>query len=106
MRRGDDERAAYDLSDRRQVPNYRRLLANSGNKAALALYLSGYLVEHEEFIPEVKTLVLAGGFNDYHSVTAVTQLTATPLHDLESSHEEADSRLIRHAIDKSCCLGR
>ena len=31
----------------------------------------------------------------------MVQLTVTPLHDLESSHEEADSRLIRHAIDMS-----
>lgn len=67
-------------------------IALGDNKADLARFLSNELIRNS---PENKTVVVAGGFVSECEVQCNVSLDTT---NLESSHEEADTRLILHAI--------
>ena len=65
------------------------------NKADLAHILSEALTSRADQLPQHLELVTSGGFNDVLKATSnrreVTQLF--------SNHEEADTRLVLHALD-------
>ena len=72
-------------------------LSLAENKADLANFLSYELLSHA---PEDKEIVVAGGFNDELEVRS--SKGTTDLNALRSTHEEADTRLVLHAVHSPC----
>jgi len=80
----------------RDVPlpkSWANFLSFPDNKADIANFLSEELLLHA---PEDKELVVAGGSTDELEVRS--SKATTDLHELSASHEEADTRLVLHAI--------
>jgi hypothetical protein len=73
--------------------NWKNFLALADNKADLARFFSEQLIAQS---PRNKTIVVAGGFTDELEVQCSNpNVDVTPL---KSSQEEADTRLVLHAI--------
>lgn len=100
-RRGSSvhDRASYDISGTRNVPNYRSFLRNNSNKAALARFLSAYL---EETLPKNletgQSVILAGGYKRSNEAKIIQENGCHDDHELYSEHDEADTRMVFHAI--------
>ena len=73
---------------------WNQFIALDDNKANLAEFLSDYIMEHGN-LPNECELVTGGGFKDHE--LAKSSLFGDIL-DLRSNHEEADTRLILHAL--------
>jgi hypothetical protein len=83
----------------RQVPNYRQFLKNSGNKASLANFICQHVCENVgDKLPTGTSIVLAGGFSEGEVVKHVTETGVSPLDNLFSLQEEADTRILLHAV--------
>ena len=92
----------YQIQGSRQVPNYRKFLKGAGNKASLANYISLYILEHAtEYIPNGKSIILAGGFSEGMLVKEATPSGVSSIERLYSNQEEADTRMILHASSLS-----
>ena len=77
------------------LPNsWSNFIALSENKADLARFLSEELLANA---PCNKEIVVAGGFEDEREVRS--SHVATNLNPLRATHEEADTRLVLHAIN-------
>ena len=102
-RRGAGEiTASHLVSGAREVPNYRLFLKGSANKAALAAFVSDSLtMKAPTRLKNDQTIVLAGGFSTAETVKLVNKTGVTTLPQLFSSQEEADTRLVLHAINLS-----
>ena len=74
---------------------------DNSNKAALAVYICLYIEEQAPAqLQEDESIVLAGGYEDGEKVMVVgKQVLANE--NLFCSHEEADTRMILHAIELS-----
>ena len=98
QRRGNEFKPTYLFNGGHTVPNYRKFLNNSGNKAALALFLSEYMMSTAPSMlaEESQYIILAGGFRDGHVVKYISKHAT-----LSCSHEEADTRMVLHAIHMS-----
>ena len=97
-RRGS-ESTTYAVLAKRSVPNYRRFLRNSSNKAALALFLSNFLANHiQDHLVFGAEVVLAGGFSEASKVISISSDGCREVPTLYSTHEEADTRMILHAV--------
>lgn len=70
------------------------------NKADIADYFSNFMIEKAGRIPDGCELVVGGGFAD-KQVTKSTVRRDIP--QLESSHKEADTRIVPHALDSVNC---
>jgi len=106
-RRGSHSEQAYQISGNRQVPNYRKFLKGSRNKASLAEYISNYIIEHvAEYLPNDTSVVLAGGFSEATLVKSVSTSAVQNLESLYCNQEEADTRMILHACHLSQQHGR
>ena len=80
------------------LPNsWSNFLALPENKANLAKFLSEHLIANA---PQEKVIVVAGGFSDGKEAQSSNQLVDPSL--LCADHEEADTRLVLHAIVNSC----
>jgi hypothetical protein len=67
------------------------------NKRDLVDFLSKYLIEIcQSTLPENQLLITAGGFHDIEKAEASHGQLSESLH---SNHEEADTRLVLHAVD-------
>ena len=77
--------------------NWNNFFSVSENKAELALYLSRELVKNT--IDELE-IVVAGGFEDAQGVQSTNP--TTPLEPLRANHEEADTRVVLHAVHSPC----
>ena len=100
--RGDEQRASHVIAENHQVPNYRKFMKNSGNKAALAKFVSDYLIASKHYLlKDDQLLILAGGFDDGEVVKLVRNSTVSEIPSLFTSQEEADTRLILHSINLS-----
>lgn len=101
-RNTSSEVPVYQIQGNRKVPNYRKFLQGSSNKASLAEHISDYVVEHAaELIPNGKSIVLAGGFPEGKMVKMVSPSGVSCLESLYSNQEEADTRMILHASSLS-----
>lgn len=97
LRRGEEQRASHIITENRQVPNYRKFMKNSGNKAALAKFVSEYLIStRHDLLGDDQFLILAGGFDDGEVVKLLRNSSVTELRSLYTSQEEADTWLILH----------
>ncbi len=72
--------------------NWGNCIALGDNKAGLARFVSNELIRNA---PDTKTIVVAGGFESECEVQSNMPLDLT---QLNASHEEADTRMILHAI--------
>lgn len=73
-------------------------LRNSGNKAALAEFISNHIVETApQLLEQGQNILLAGGFQDGTHVKRVNSQGSTNEEELYCTHEEADTRMVFHA---------
>jgi hypothetical protein len=96
-RRSKSARAIRRSIENRDVPlpvNWRSFLSLDENKADLANFLSEQLCLQA---PTDKEVIVAGGFQDEREVRSSTG--TTDLSVLRSTHEEADTKLVLHAIN-------
>ena len=95
-RRSKTERPIRRLVEVSDVPlpkNWSTFLSLADNKADLAHFLSEELCSQA---PVDKEIVVAGGFRDELEIKSSTG--ATDLGPLKSTHEEADTRFVLHAV--------
>jgi len=99
--RGDSNpsTASHKIIGNRKVPNYKQFLKSGQNKALLIYFLSQYL---EAKVPDViahdKTLVIAGGYPNPQTVKELLTAVTREVEALASSHVEADTRMVLHAV--------
>ncbi len=92
-------RRTHIITGQTSVPNYRKFLRISGNKAALCSFVSTYIASTGPTrISSGNTVILAGGFENGQEVKRVSKSGIGCLEDLYSDQEEADTRLVLHAI--------
>lgn len=92
-------RQTHIITGQTSVPNYRKYLSISGNKADLCSFVSTYIASTGPTrISSGNTVILAGGFENGQEVKRVSQSGIDCLKDLYSDQEEADTRLVLHAI--------
>ena len=97
---GTEIKKIYDVNDNYRTPEPKSFFKVSENKAALLNYLCENWVANEQNNPQLgaKKLYLAGGFNDAKKSVLLSNGCITAVPDLESNQEEADTRMILHAI--------
>ncbi|MES9882793.1 MAG: hypothetical protein ABW185_18145 [Sedimenticola sp.] len=98
-RAGIRSRAIRRIIDSRDVPlpvNWKRYIDSPENKANLAVFLSNELMSSQ--LPQSREIVTAGGFSE---IDAAKSSTGRDVNHLKADHEEADTRIILHAIDAS-----
>lgn len=102
-RRGNTSNSkTHHITGTGNVPNYRLYLQSCGNKAALCLFVSNYIISAAPARLKVQdTIVLAGGFENGQDVRIVDHTGVHCLPELDSTHEEADTRMVLHAIHLS-----
>ena len=101
QRRGavGDAGPTHVISGHTKVPNYRRYLSRSGNKALLSAFVSNYITRTGPCrLTEDQTIILAGGFEDTEETKTILKDRVDSLVDLMSDQEEADTRIVLHAI--------
>ena len=95
-RRAKGQQPVRRVIENKDVPlpnNFSAFLSLNDNKKDLAAFLSEQIILHA---PTEKTVVTAGGFLDENSVKCNDEfLDISALH---ASHEEADTRIVLHAI--------
>jgi hypothetical protein len=102
-RRGTtDGGIAILIQGNRDVPNYRCFLKSAVNKASLAAFISDYVCSNGgELLPARRSIILAGGFKNGELVRVVNEDGVSDVDDLKCTHEEADTRLLLHAVNLS-----
>ncbi|KAL8601861.1 hypothetical protein ACOMHN_020596 [Nucella lapillus] len=100
-RRGAGETTpSHQITDLREVPNYRLFLKGSANKAALSAFVCESIAASAPAqLKQNNTIILAGGFASGETVTLVTNSGVVMMPHLFSTQEEADTRLVLHVID-------
>ena len=106
-RRGDDFQTTHVIKGSQKVPSYRKFMKSSGNKAALAAFVCDFIEsESPEALANGQNVILAGGFPQRETVKVVTKDTSSLCTSLYSTQEEADTRMILHAVDFASRLDR
>ncbi|KAG1656369.1 hypothetical protein GQR58_023997 [Nymphon striatum] len=97
--RGETGGKVYEVSDQFRAPDPKAFFDVSENKAALLEYLCDNWVIGESVNPHQSIkLFLSGGFRDIHKSVLLTNGNESPVTELQSTHEEADTRLLLHSI--------
>ncbi|KAG1686778.1 hypothetical protein GQR58_008588 [Nymphon striatum] len=97
--RGETGGKVYEVSDQIRAPDPKAFFDVSENKAALLEYLCDNWVIGESVNPHQSIkLFLSGGFRDIHKSVLLTNGNESPVTELQSTHEEADTRLLLHSI--------
>ncbi len=92
-------RRTHIITGQTSVPNTWKFLRISGNKAALCSFVSTYIASTGPTrISSGNTVILAGGFENGQEVKTFSKSGIDCLEDLYSDQEEADTRLVLHAI--------
>ena len=99
QRRGSEGKV-FAVSDHYGAPDPKSFFSVSQNKAALLQYLCQKWVADEEKSTKlgVLKLYLAGGFQDVKETVMLTNGCASSVPELQSTQEEADTRLLLHAM--------
>ena len=100
IRRTKTARPIRRVIENRDVPlpkSWSNFIALHENKADLARSLSEALIANA---PPQKEIVVAGGFEDELEVQS--SVGSTDVANLRATHEEADTRLVLHALQSSC----
>ena len=90
----------FEISEHYTVHDPQQFFSLSPNNAGLLNFLCETLCDEEQLQPTISStrLYLGGGFKDETKSVLVTAGTVTQVADLESTQQEADTRVILHAI--------
>lgn len=90
----------YDVSDQYKAPDPSEFFACSTNKAQLLAYLCNKLCQDElqSSSPDSTKMYLGGGFSEETKSVMLQHGSVTAVPALESTHEEADTRIILHTL--------
>ena len=84
------------------VPNYKKFLLNPANKSSLVSFVSTYLTEKGPgVLQDNEVLVLVRRFEDHHRALQIRTGLTRALTSLSFTQEEADTRILLHAISMS-----
>ena len=102
-RRGAGESTpCHQVNSNSQASHYRNFFKGSANKDAVAGFVSDSVATKAPArLPDNKIIVLVGGFADCNIVKSVTSVGTAVMENMSSTQEEADTRLMFHAIDLS-----
>ena len=94
----------YQVIAGRSIPPWKKIMFLHENKAALNQFLSQYITERARESQALhsrheRKLVIIGGFADGKTVVCLSSEGRAELESLASTHEEADTRIILHAVD-------
>lgn len=97
-----DGRPTHVITGNTKVPNYRNCLRSSGNKTALCIFVSNYIITAaSQRMHSDDSIILTGGFEKGEEVKSVCKAGVSILTSLYSDQEEADTRMVLHAIHLS-----
>ena len=89
----------YQVSDQFRAPDPKTFFEVSENKASLLTYLCEKWETDEGVKPHRSLkLFLSGGFHDVSKSVVLSEGCISPVTELQSKHEEADTRLLLHSI--------
>lgn len=99
QRRGDSN-SEFKVAGARKVPKFREFIRSSTNKQSLLLFITNYLLkELPNLLNDSETVIIAGGFQDSKLCFEISKIKGSKnLEKLNSSQEEADTRLILHVL--------
>lgn len=100
MYAGSGAPRVFQVSEQFQAPDPVNFFSVSANKAGLLNFLRETWSEDEQMEPSMGStrLYLGGGFNEETKSVLITDGTVTDVADLESTHQEADTRVILHSV--------
>ena len=89
----------YHIDDQYRTPDPSNIFNSSDNKAAFLNYICTEWERDELADPQLDIkLYLSGGFEDAERSIMLTEGSSRDVPDLESSQEEADTRIMLHAM--------
>lgn len=93
----------YHVLPGRAVPQWRKFLNLPENKASLANFISEYVATHgpkHHMLAnyEKRKILMAGGYIDGQIVKSISSSGALDVEELFSTQEEADTRILLHAM--------
>ena len=99
----------FQIIEGRLIPDWKKFLGVAANKQALLRFVGDYILQHHaEFLSSLSAgdeLYMAGVFSDPIVVKKVCSTGISDYSDLYSSHEEADTRIILHALHADKMFG-
>ena len=97
-KRGERQGQIYHIKGDGPIPqNWKQFLSDGQNKAGLAHYYSEYMAEYAPaLLSHEQTLVVSGG--DGEKTRSITRQAVEDVGSLRSNQEEADTRIILHAV--------
>lgn len=100
--RGADESASHLTTANQVLPHCQNFLKSSSNKAALAVFIFEFIMERAPaMLAGDQSITLAGGFRDGKKSVLITEYQTRDLGNLSCTQEEADTRMLTHAVDIS-----
>ena len=91
----------YHVNEGSSIPDWKKFLANKRNKQALVCFIGEFISKSycaSNTLPVGQTLFLAGTFPNPEIVKKITNDQITDCTSLFSTQEEADTRLVLHAL--------
>ena len=91
----------YEVIESRVIPDWKKFISSGENKQSLIKFLSDYIVEHinqKSSLQEGQSLYLVGLFSNTETVKMLNQNGMLDCSCLVSTQEEADTRIILHAL--------
>ena len=97
---GNRVQKLYEVGSQYNAPDPRDFFSSNQNKYQLLMYLSNYWsdMEKERSFMGSRSLYIGGGFQEMSKSVVLMGGTVSNVHDLESTQEEADTRIILHTI--------
>jgi hypothetical protein len=91
----------YKVIEGRFIPDWKKCISSGENKQSLIRFLGEYIVKHinqNSSLQEGQSLYLAGLFSNPETVKMLNQNGMLDCSCLASTQEEADTRIILHAL--------
>ncbi|KAF5297723.1 hypothetical protein FQR65_LT19684 [Abscondita terminalis] len=97
QRRGQNVKIrSYSIVGSRNVPNYKEFLKSNTNKISLIRFVTQYLRDAYNKLPNSKVLVIGGGLQNGEACLKITNAGSWIDEILKCNHEEADTLIIFH----------
>ena len=92
----------YHPASALSVPEFKSFMKNPKNKANYLDFLSTYLCDNKNLIPEDVTIFLGGTFQDPGNTVRLTNTSVLNVEELScTEHEEADTRIVAHILQRA-----
>lgn len=94
---GNRVQKLYEVGSQYNAPDPRDFFSSNQNKYQLLMYLSNYWsdMEKERSFMGSRSLYIGGGFQEMSKSVVLMGGTVSNVHDLESTQEEADTRIMQ-----------